>query len=128
MRFLIRLLVTAVALWVAVRLVPGIWYEGSWLGMLGVALVFGLVNALIRPVVFLLTCPLVVLSLGLFIFILNALMLWLTSALSRSLGLGFHVAGFWPALVGAVVVGLTSMLLNVFVGKQGDKKERRRED
>jgi putative membrane protein len=125
MRFLIRWLVTAVALWVAVRLVPGIGYEGSWLGMLGVALVFGLVNALIRPVVFLLTCPLVVLSLGLFIFVLNALMLWLTSAVSRSLGLGFHVAGFWSALVGAVVVGLTSVVLNLFVGDKKKKKSRR---
>lgn len=128
MRFLIRWLVTAVALWVAVRLVPGIWYEGSWLGMLGVALVFGLVNALIRPVVFLLTCPLVVLSLGLFIFVLNALMLWLTSAVSRTLGLGFHVVGFWSALVGAVVVGFTSMLLNVFVGDKKKKKKGGRED
>jgi putative membrane protein len=127
MRFLIRLLVTAAALWVAVRLVPGIWYEGSWLGMLGVALLFGVVNALIRPVVFLLTCPLVVLSLGLFIFVVNALMLLLTAALARSLGIGFHVAGFWPALVGAVVVGLTSMLLSLFVGDD-KKKERRRDD
>lgn len=126
MRFLIRLLVTAAALWVAVRLVPGIQYEGSWLGMLGVALVFGVVNALIRPVVFLLTCPLVVLSLGLFIFVVNALMLLLTSALSRGLGLGFHVAGFWPALVGAVVVGLTSMVLNLFVGEK--KKKRGQEE
>lgn len=125
MRFLIRLLVTAAALWVAVRLVHGIQYEGSWLGMLAVALVFGVVNALIRPVVFLLTCPLVVLSLGLFIFVVNAFMLLLTSALSRGLGLGFHVAGFWPALVGAVVVGLTSMVLNLFVG---EKKKRPREE
>jgi putative membrane protein len=125
MRFLIRWLVTAVALWVAVRLVPGIWYEGSWPGMLGVALVFGLVNALIRPIIFLLTCPLVVLSLGLFIFVLNALMLWLTSAVARGFGLGFHVAGFWPALVGAVVVGLTSVLLNLFVGDTKKKKNRR---
>ncbi|MEJ2216308.1 MAG: phage holin family protein [Gemmatimonadota bacterium] len=126
MRFLIRLLVTAAALWVAVRLVPGIQYEGSWLGMLGVALVFGVVNALIRPVVFLLTCPLVVLSLGLFIFVVNALMLLLTSAVSRGLGLGFHVAGFWPALVGAVVVGLTSIVLNLFVGEK--KKKRPHEE
>ncbi len=122
MRFLIRLLVTAAALWVAVRLVPGIWYEGSWLGMLGVALVFGLVNALIRPLVFLLTCPLVILSLGLFIFVVNALMLSLTSALARGLGLGFHVDGFGPALVGAIVVGLTSMLLSLFVGDKKNKK------
>ncbi|HKJ92733.1 MAG TPA: phage holin family protein [Longimicrobiales bacterium] len=127
MRFLIRLLVTAAALWVAIHLVPGIRYDGGWLGMLGVALVFGIVNALVRPVIFLLTCPLVILSLGLFIFVLNALMLSLTAALSNGLGLGFHVAGFGSALLGSIVVSLTSMVLSLFVGDNA-KKERRRED
>lgn len=124
MRFLLRLLTTAAALWVAVRLVGGITYDGSWPGLLGVALVFGLVNAIIRPVLAFLTCPLIVLTLGLFVFVLNALMLWLTGALSGALGIDFHVAGFVPALIGGLVVGVVSFVLNLFVpdGKRKDER------
>lgn len=116
MRFLLRLLATAASLWVAVYLVPGITYTGGLLGLLGVALVFGFVNAVIRPILRVLTCPLVVLTLGLFVFILNAFLLWLTSALAQALGLGFDVRGFWAALVGALIVGIVSTVLNLFVG------------
>lgn len=123
MRFLVRLLVTAAALWVAVRFVPGIQHTGSGLGLLGVALVFGVVNALVRPLLVVLTCPLVVLTLGLFLLVLNALMLQLTAALSEAFGLGFTVAGFGAALVGAIVVALVSALLNLFVG--GDERIER---
>lgn len=115
MRFLIRLLITAVALWAAVALVTGITFTGSWFALLLVALVFGLVNAIVRPVLKLLTCPLVFLTLGLFIFVINALMLWLTSALSESLGLGFHVAGFASSFWGALVVSIVSVVLSLFV-------------
>ena len=86
--FLIRLLVNAAALWVATRLVPGVTYSGELLPLLGVALVFGIVNAFIRPVAKLLTLPLIILTLGIFALIVNGLMLWLTSSLSESLGLG----------------------------------------
>lgn len=123
MRFLLRLAVTAAALWVAVQLVPGIAHAGPWYTLFGVALVFGLVNAIIRPLLLALTCPLVVLTLGLFIFVLNALMLWLTGALSQALGLGFMVSGFIPALIGGLVVGIVSMVLNVFVGGKPAKKD-----
>lgn len=116
MRFLLRLAITAAALWVAVWLVPGIEHVGPWYELLGVALVFGLVNAIIRPLLLMLTCPLVVLTLGLFIFVLNALMLWLTGAVSGALGLGFAVRGFLPALVGGLVVGIVSTMLNLFLG------------
>lgn len=116
MRFLLRLLATAASLWVAVALVPGISYTGGILGLLAVALVFGFVNAVIRPVLKLLTCPLVVLTLGLFVFILNAFLLWLTAEMAQALGLGFHVDGFWAALVGALIVGIVSTVLNLFVG------------
>lgn len=116
MRFLLRLIAIAAALWVAVALVPGITYEGSWLGFLGVALVFGFVNAVIRPILKVLTCPLVVLTLGLFVFILNAFLLWLTAELAQAFGLGFDVDGFFAALVGALVVAIVSTILNLFVG------------
>jgi putative membrane protein len=112
---LVRLLVNAAALWVAIRFVPGISFAGDEIRLLLVALVFGLVNAVVRPVIFLLSLPLLILTLGLFTFVLNALMLWLTSALSGALGLGFHVAGFWPALLGALVVTIVSAALSLVV-------------
>ena len=79
--------------------------------LFGVALVFGVVNAVVRPVAKILTFPVVVLTLGLFLFVINGLMLWLTSALSETLGLGFHVRGFWGALVVSVVNGLLSLAI-----------------
>ena len=121
MRFLVRLVATAAALWVAVQFVPGIRWTGSPLGLLGVAVVLGLLNALVRPILALLTCPLVVLTLGLFLLVLNALMLWLTAVLSTRLGLGFTVDGFVPAFVGALVVSVTSAILNVFVSEPDEE-------
>jgi len=115
MPFLIRLLVNAAALWVATRLVPGVSFDGGALPFLGVALVFGVVNAFIRPVLKLLTFPLILVTLGLFALVVNGLMLWLTSSLSASLGLGFHVSGFWAAFWGAIVVSLTSLVLSLFI-------------
>jgi putative membrane protein len=122
MRFILRLLATAAALWVAVLLVPGIDYTGPWLNLLVVTLVFGVVNAVVRPILVYLSCPIIVLTLGLFMFVLNALMLWLTGALSGALGIAFDVRGFVPALIGGLVVGLVSAVLNVFVGKRPDRK------
>ena len=115
MRFLLRLLINAAALWVAVRIVPGITYEGGTLPFLGVALVFGLVNAFIRPILKLLTLPIIFLTLGLFALVINGLMLWLTSALATALGLNFHVEGCWTAILGALVVSIVSALLSVFL-------------
>ena len=123
MRFLLRLVATAAALWLAVQLVPGIVWTGSAVGLLGVAVVFGVLNALVRPILTLLSCPLIIATLGLFLLVLNALMLLLTAAVSTSLGLGFRVEGFLPAFIGALVVGITSAVLSVFVGGP-----RRRED
>jgi putative membrane protein len=118
MQFLLRLLATATALWVAVALVPGIVYDGGLLGLVGVALVFGVVNAFIRPILQTLTCPLVVVTLGLFVFVLNAFLLWLTAQLAQAVGFQFHVIGFWSALVGAVIIGVVSTVLNLFVGSK----------
>jgi putative membrane protein len=115
MPFLIRLLVNAAALWVATRLVPGVSYSGGWVPFFAVALVFGVLNATLRPLAKILTFPLIIVTLGIFALVVNGLMLWLTSSISSSLGLGFHVDGFWPAFWGALVVSLVSMLLSVFV-------------
>jgi len=115
MRFLIRVLINAVALWVASALIQGISYNGGWTTLLLVALVFGILNAVIRPILKLLTCPLLILTLGLFTLVLNAAMLLLTSSLSQALGLGFHVDGFWPAFWGGVIISVVSIVLSVFV-------------
>lgn len=121
-KFVLRLLITAAALWVAVQLVPGIQHSGTWISLLGVALVFGVVNAFVRPLLLILTCPLVLLTLGLFLLVLNALLLWLTGALSTALGLGFEVHGFLAALLGGIIVGLVSTALNIFVGKKPQRR------
>ena len=115
MRFLTRLLVNAAALWVATRLVSGVTFSGDWLSFFGVALVFGVINAFIRPVLKILTFPLIIVTLGMFALVVNGLMLWLTSSLSERLGLGFHVSGFWPAFWGALVVSIVSVFLSMFV-------------
>ena len=115
MRFLVRLLISAVALWVATEIVPGVTHKGELVTLLLVALVFGVLNALARPLLVFLSCPMLVLTLGLFIFVINAIVLWLTSALSGKLGLGFHVDGFGSAFLGALVVSVVSLLLSIFV-------------
>ena len=115
MAFIVRLLVNAAALWVATRIVPGVSYSGGALPLLGVALVFGVVNAVISPVAKLLTLPIIILTLGIFALVINGLMLMLTSALSSALGLGFHVGGFWAAFWGALVVSLVSTILSLFI-------------
>jgi putative membrane protein len=115
MMFLLRLIVNSAALWVATRLVPGVEYTGGWVQLLGVALVFGFVNAFVGPVAKLLTFPLIIVTLGLFSLVVNALMLWLTSALSSAFGFGFHVSGFWAAFFGALVVSVVGTLLVVML-------------
>ena len=116
MSFLIRFLVNAGALWVATRIVPGVTYSGDPFPFLGVALVFGIVNAFIGPVVKLLALPMIILTLGLFALVVNGLLLWLTSAVSDSLGLGFHVTGFWAAFFGSLVVSIVSTVIWIFIG------------
>lgn len=112
MRFLVRLLINAAALWAAAAFVPGI-HAGSVGSILATALVFGLVNAFIKPVLKLLSCPMLVLTMGLFTFVLNALMLLLTSWLGGHLGIDFHVDGFVPAFLGALLVSIVSFVLSL---------------
>lgn len=115
MRFVLRLLINAAALWVATRIVPGVTYSGGWMPLVGVALLFGVVNAFIRPVAKILTFPVVILTLGLFLLVINGFMLWLTSALSDILGLGFHVRGFGSAFWGGLVVSIVSGFLSLMM-------------
>ncbi len=125
-RFLIRWVITAVSVGLAAWIVPGIYVEEPhrvWTVLL-VALVLGLVNAFIRPIVSFLSCGLIVLTLGLFTLVINALMLWLASWIATDLiGLNFQVDGFWNALLGALIISVASLLMSAFVGgKKGVKR------
>ena len=124
MNVVVRLLINAAALWAATRFVDGVSFDGDWRLLLAVALVFGALNVVVRPILKLLTFPFLILTLGLFIFVLNALMLWLTGAVSDAAGLGFHVRGFRAAFLGALVVSVVSFLLSLFVG--GDRERDKR--
>ena len=124
MGFVTRLLINAAALWVAIRLVPGISFEGDWWLVFAVALVFGALNAVIRPILFVLTLPFLLLTLGLFTFVLNAIMLWLTSATSDLFGLRFHVDGFGAAFVGALIITVVSFALSLLVGPRRERRYR----
>ena len=116
MHFVLRLLINAAALWVAIQLIDGIEHRGTWWSLLIVALVFGVLNASIRPLLKLLTIPLLIVTLGLFIFVINALMLLLTGWVSGVLNLGFYVGGFWDAFLGGLVVSVVSLVLSLFTG------------
>src|SRR5947207_3380762 len=123
-----RVLINAAALWAATQLVDGISFDGDWRLLFAVALIFGVINISVRPILKLLTFPLLILTLGLFTFVLNALMLWLTAAISDALDLGFHVDGFRAAFVGALVVTVISFVLSLFVSSGKHKSRRSRED
>ncbi len=106
----------------AIKWVPGIVYSGAWWGILIVGLIFGLINTYIRPVVKLFALPLLILSLGLFTFVINAFMLMLTSWLSGEFDLGFHVSGFKPAFWGALVISLVSLVLSCLIPPRGEPR------
>jgi len=115
MKLILRIVITMCALYVATRMVPGISTDGGLLALAGVALVFAVVNEIVKPIVSILSLPFVVVTLGLFLLVINALMLWLTSKVSGALGLGFHVQGFAAAFWGAIVISIVSMLLHVLI-------------
>jgi len=121
-KFFIRWVINAVALYVAVLIVPGINFGGEWTDLLWVALIFGLLNALLRPLLKLLTCPLILLTLGLFSILINAGMLMLTSSVGQSFGLDFSVDGFWPAILGSLVISLVSVVMSLILHEERKRK------
>lgn len=136
MRLLVSWFINAVALAAAAYVVPllipdGILIVGepAWVSVVIMALIFGLVNALIRPLLKLLTCPLILLSLGLFTLIINGLMLWLASWIGSQFDVGFLVKDFWSALLGAVVISVVSFVLSLVLQPDEDRRRKeRRED
>ena len=115
---ILRWLITTLAIFAAVYLVPGITFAGpGWeLGL--VAAVFGLVNIGLRPLLSLLTCPLIILTLGLFGLVINALLLLLTAWIASGLGVQFAVDGFWPAFWGGLTISIVTTILSVLAGEQ----------
>lgn len=119
MKFIIRWIINAIALYAAIAIVPGIVLQNTgvnrWVAILLLALVFGLLNALLRPILVLLTCPLIILTLGLGTLLINTLLFYLTGLIGNAFGWGFTVSGFWSAFLGALIVSLVSIVLNVFL-------------
>jgi putative membrane protein len=118
-RFLARLFLNGLAILIAARLVPGLHLSGTGAALAAGALL-GLVNVAVRPILLLLTLPFTLVTLGLFIFVVNAICLWLTAALIP----GFQIAGFWTALLGALVVSVVSWILNGLLLPGGDRVRR----
>lgn len=124
--FILRLIINAVALYAAIVLVPGIELQGGasqWLAVLLLALVFGLLNALLRPLLFFLTCPLIILTLGLGTLLINTLLFYLTGLIGAQFGWGFTTDSFLSAFLGALVVSIVSFFLSLLL-----REDRRRND
>jgi len=115
---LVRWLINVLAIYVAVQVVPGVDYDRGPLGLLLVAALFGLVNATVRPLLTVLTCPFILVTLGLFLFVINAAMLLLTAWLSNIFDLGLQVSGFGSAFAAGLMISLTSLLLSFLVGER----------
>jgi putative membrane protein len=124
MKLLIRWVIVAFSLFVAAWLVPGIRVEGNaWLIFTVMAVILGLVNAIVRPILALLTCSLIILTLGLFVLVINALTLWLASSIAVNwFHVGFYVDGFWSAFLGALIVSIVSVVLSTIV-REPTRKE-----
>jgi putative membrane protein len=127
MKLIVRWVVTVIALWVAVQLVPGINVESNnaWIAFFVMALVLGLVNVFVKPLLTFLSCGFIILTMGLFLLVINAGTLWLSSwILQNWLNIGFVVDGFWSALIGSIIVSLVSFFLSIFLSDDKDRRRR----
>lgn len=118
-KFFLRWIINAIALYAAIVLVPGITLlappSQQWLAIILLALVFGLLNALLRPLLMVLTCPLIILTLGLGTLLINTVLFYLTGWIGTQFGWGFAVSGFWSAFLGALVVSIVSIALSLVI-------------
>ena len=118
MRFILRWGINAAGLYAAIALLPGrILYQSNWVGVVWLALIFGLVNALLRPLLKLLSCPLIILTLGLFTLLINTFLFWLTGQMGQLFHIGFTVADpqFWNAFLGGLIVSVVSIALSLIL-------------
>ena len=121
-KFILRLAINAIALFLAVYFVPGVNLQGAWVNIIWLALIFGLINAFLRPLLKLLTCPLIVLTLGLFTLLINTFLFWLTGEIGQAFGIGFTISGFWPAFLGGLVVTVVSVAMSLILKDELKKK------
>lgn len=118
-KFLIRLVINSFALYAAVALMQGNGITPqttNWIDFIWLALIFGLINALIKPLLTILTCPLIILTMGLGTLLINTLLFYLAGEIGTRFGVGFTVSGFWPAFLGAIIVSIISFLLTALIG------------
>jgi putative membrane protein len=126
-KFLLRLFVNGFAFYLAVRLLDGNGIDPvglEWWGYLFLALIFGVVNAFLRPILTLLGCPVIILTLGLGVLLINTLLFYMTGWIGTQFGMGFTVDGFWPAFLGALIVSVVSFFMGIFV-RDSHKREKK---
>ena len=121
-KFILRWVINAIALYAAVYLVPGVNLEGNWVSIIWLALIFGLVNAFLRPLLNVLTCPLIILTLGLFTLLINTFLFWLTSVIGQAFNLNLTIQGFWPAFLGGLVVTVVSVVMSLILKDERKKR------
>ena len=116
-KFILRLLINAIALYLAVLIVPGINLGSSMVSLLWLALIFGVVNALFRPLLKLLTCPLIILTLGLFTLVINTFLFWLTTIVGQWFGLALLINDpvWWNAFLGGLIVSVVSVIMTLIL-------------
>lgn len=120
-RFIIRWAINAVAMYAAVALLQGNGLtpqSTNWLSFIWLALIFGLINALLRPLIMMLTCPLIILTLGLGTLLINTLLFYLAGLIGTRFGVGFTVNGFWPAFLGGLIVSVVSLVLSMVLREE----------
>jgi putative membrane protein len=124
MKLLVRWVITGLALFAAAWLVPGIIVEqDGWAVYAAMAVILGLINAILRPILKLLTCPLIILTLGIFVLVINGFTLWLASQIAQSwFGVGYYVEGFGAAFLGGLIVSIVSVALSALVKEEDDKE------
>lgn len=116
-KFFLRWVINAIALYLAIFLLSGrgVEFTGNWVSVIWLALIFGLVSAFLRPLLKLLTCPLIILTLGLFTLLINTFLFWLTGQIGQTFNLGLSVQGFWPAFLGGLIVSVVSVILSLIL-------------
>ena len=114
-KFILRWAINAVAIFLAIRLVPGITLESGWQSVIWLALILGLVNAFLRPLLTLLTCPLIIVTLGLFTLLINTFLFWLTGQIGQFIGIHITFAGFWPVFLGGLVISVVSIFMTLIL-------------
>ena len=126
-KFILRWVINAVAIFLAIRFVPGIALHSGLVGVIWLALIFGFVNAFLRPLIKLLTCPLIILTLGLFTLLINTFLFWLTGQIGQYFGILITINGFWPAFFGGLVVSIVSIVLSLILKEELKGRKRSRD-